>query len=202
YRTPNIEINNMNELTPELDLEIESLEQTCSNDTGYECITLEVRRTTFSTWDSCELFLKKWAKKQGFRIVKDRVHHEEDIIRRQDDSFWLMLHVQKKKIPEALIFINKTVNEHNHLLNNMIIKFKDSKKFTNEMMKDIKFMIISCKFDATAQRKFLESKFLMHPIYAKDLYATINKFHPIHKLLSNDAAQISNWLDHQKELDS
>ncbi|CAG8686607.1 9336_t:CDS:1, partial [Cetraspora pellucida] len=72
------------------------------------------------------------------------------------------------------------------------IEFEESKKFTNEMLEDIKFITISCKFGATAQRKFLENKYPLLLIYLKDLYAAINKFHPTHKSLSNDAAQILN----------
>ncbi|CAG8628813.1 1101_t:CDS:2, partial [Scutellospora calospora] len=58
------------------------------------------------------------------------------------------------------------------------------------------------KFGVTAQRKFLENKYPLHSIYLKDLYAAINKFHPTYKSLSNDVAQVSNWLDCQKEQDS
>ncbi|CAG8667944.1 2359_t:CDS:2, partial [Ambispora gerdemannii] len=189
-----------------------------------ELITLDVGRT-FSTWDSCELFLKEWAKKQGFRIVKDRVYREEGVIRRRtficvhsrsydsnsnkDTSskrtrcpFLVNTSCPKVKNPETLVFINKVVDKHNHALNKAIIEFEESRKFTSEMMENIKFMTVSCKFGTTAQRKFLESKFPSHPIHSKDLYAAINKFRPTQKSLSNDAAQISNWLDQQKELDS
>ena len=100
------------------------------------------------------------------------------------------------------MFVNKIVDKQNHELNKDRIEFEESKKFTSEMMDDIKFMTISCKFGATAQRKFLESKFPLHPIYSKDLYAAINKFRLTRKSLSNDAAKISNWLDEQKESDS
>ncbi|CAG8832972.1 23160_t:CDS:2, partial [Gigaspora margarita] len=39
------------------------------------------------------------------------------------------------------------------------------------------------------------------PIYSKDLYAAISKFRPTAKSLLNDTAQMSNWLDSQKEKD-
>ncbi|CAB5368994.1 unnamed protein product [Rhizophagus irregularis] len=112
-----------------------------------------------------------------------------------------MFHVQKNKNPEGLVSINKINEDHNHPLNRLIIEFKESKKFTMEMIEDIKFMTIHCKFDATSQQKFLEGKFPSHPIFLKDLYATIKKFHSNSKSLSNDAAQISNWLDNEKEKD-
>ncbi|CAB4487084.1 unnamed protein product [Rhizophagus irregularis] len=78
----------------------------------------------------------------------------------------------------------------------------ESKKFTPSMIDDIKFMTTSCKFGVTAQRKFLEGKYSSHPIYSKDLYATIQSFRSTSKSLLNDAAMISNWLDEQKENDS
>ncbi|CAG8822032.1 22859_t:CDS:1, partial [Gigaspora rosea] len=53
----------------------------------------------------------------------------------------------------------------------------------------------------TVQKKFLEGKYPTHPIYSKDLYHMIQQFRPTAKSLSNDAAQISNWLDQQKEKD-
>ncbi|CAB5383505.1 unnamed protein product [Rhizophagus irregularis] len=107
----------------------------------------------------------------------------------------------KNKNPEGLVSINKINEDHNHPLNRSIIEFKESKKFTMEMIEDIKFMTIHCKFGATSQRKFLKGKFPSHLIFLKDLYATIKKFHPNSKSLSNDAAQISNWLDNKKEKD-
>ncbi|CAG8465504.1 10064_t:CDS:2, partial [Dentiscutata heterogama] len=40
-----------------------------------------------------------------------------------------------------------------------IIEFEELKKFTNEMMDDIRFITVSCKFGATNQRRFLENKY-------------------------------------------
>ncbi|CAG8632338.1 4870_t:CDS:1 [Cetraspora pellucida] len=106
------------------------------------------------------------------------------------------------KNSEELVFVNKVVKDHNHVINREMIKFKESKKFTKEMIDDIKFITVSCKFDATNQRKFLENKYPLHAIYSKDLYAAISKFCPTQNSLLNDVAKISNWLDQQKELDS
>ncbi|CAG8568514.1 21690_t:CDS:2 [Gigaspora margarita] len=47
----------------------------------------------------------------------------------------------KVKNPESLVFINKIVEQHNYQLNPSLIKFEEGKKFTEEMIKDIKFMI-------------------------------------------------------------
>ena len=82
-----------------------------------------------------------------------------------------------------------------------MIEFEDVKRFTPEMIDDIRFMTIHCKFGATVQRKYLEGKFPSQPIYSNDLYAAIKKFRPNGNSLSNDAAQISNWLDDQKKMD-
>ncbi|CAG8437245.1 9856_t:CDS:1 [Scutellospora calospora] len=180
---------------------------------------------TFSNWESCEAFLSEWAKKQGFRMIKDRVFREKNIVRRRTficdhgrnyDSnsskdtaskklkcpFLVNVSYPKTKNPRDLVFVNKVVENHNHALNREMIEFEESKKFTKEMIDDIRFMTVSCKFGATSQRRFLENKYPLHPIYSKDLYATISKFRPMQNSLSNDASQVSNWLDQQKELDS
>ncbi|CAB5382680.1 unnamed protein product [Rhizophagus irregularis] len=105
----------------------------------------------------------------------------------------------KLKNDENSVFINKINDQHNHPLNTSSIIFEKSQKFTPSMIDDIKFMTTSCKFGITAQRKFLEGKYPSHPIYSKDLYATIQSFRPTSKSLLNNAAIISNWLDEQKE---
>ncbi|CAB4411947.1 unnamed protein product [Rhizophagus irregularis] len=104
--------------------------------------------------------------------------------------------------PDSTIFINKIVDEHNHDLSVEAVKFREDKKFNDEMVRDIQFMTDHCKMGATAQRRYLEGKYPSHPIYSQDLYATIKKFRPTAKSLSNDAAQMSDWLDEQKERDS
>ncbi len=76
-----------------------------------------------------------------------------------------------------------------------MIKFEEQKKFMNLILEDVKFMIMSCKFETIIQQKFLESKYPLHQIYLKDLYAIMKKFKPNSKSLSNDIAQISDWLD-------
>jgi len=177
----------------------------------------------FSSWDSCDAFLDTWAKKEGFYIVKSRVHRDNGIIRRRayicvhgrthnsssekDTStkkincpFLVNAHLPKAKNPESSVIITKIVREHNHSLNVQRITHEEEKKFTEEILADIEFLT-HCKFGATMQRKYLEAKYPAHPIYSKDLYATIQKFRPTAKSLSNDAARISNWLDEQKDKD-
>ena len=179
----------------------------------------------FTSWDGCEKFLDEWSKAQGFCIIKDRVTRNGDVIRRRtficahsrnyesnstkntttkkiNCPFSVNVSCPKEKNPECLVCINKINENHNHPLNRLMIEFEEAKKFTEEMLEDIKFMTTHCKFGATSQRKFLEGKFPSHPVYSKDLYAAIKKFRPNSKTLSNDAAQISNWLDQEKEKDS
>ena len=179
----------------------------------------------FSSWKACETFINKWAKEQGFYLVKDRVFRENGVLRRRtfvcnhsriynstsskDTStkkmqcpFLINTSCLKTNNPEAFITINKFVNEHNHTLNRNMIEFEEAKKFTYPMMEDIRFMTMDCKFGATTQRKFLEGKYPLQQIHSKDLYAAIQRFRPTSKSLSNDAAKISNWLDQQKDTDS
>jgi len=79
--------------------------------------------------------------------------------------------------------------------------FEQNKKFSEKMMEDIQFLTQHCKMGATAQKRFLEGKYPFHPIYSEDLYNAIKKFRPTAKSLSNDTAQVSDWLDQQKEKD-
>ncbi|CAB4380017.1 unnamed protein product [Rhizophagus irregularis] len=75
--------------------------------------------------------------------------------------------------PKQYVIINKIVEQHNHPLDVSIVEFEDSRKFTDLMIEDIKFMTVSCKFGVTAQRKFLEGKYPTHPLYSQELYNTI-----------------------------
>jgi hypothetical protein len=105
----------------------------------------------------------------------------------------------KMNNPDSTIFVNKIVDEHNHDLNIETIAFRKDKRFSDEMMDDIQFLTQHCKMGATAQRKYLEGKYPSHTFYSKDIYAAIKKFKPTAKSLLNDAANMSDWLDRQKE---
>ncbi|CAB5367005.1 unnamed protein product [Rhizophagus irregularis] len=169
--------------------------------------------------------MNEWGKNKGFGIIKDRVTKEGDYIRRRtyicehgkkytsnsnkDTSTkkiscpWrLNASCSKENNPNSSVFINKVVDEHNHELNIEAIAFRESKRFSNEILEDIQFLTNHCKMGATAQRRYLEAKYPTHPLYSRDLYAAIQKFRPTTKSLSNDAAKMSNWLDQQKEIDS
>jgi hypothetical protein len=179
----------------------------------------------FQTWDDCDSFLDSWSKKNGFRLKKDRVEREGGVIRRRtylcdhggsynsnskkDTStkktrcpFLVNVSFPKTKNPDSTIRVNKIIDEHNHSLSVEMRSFEEQKKFTPEMIEDVKFLTSHCKFGATVQRKFLEGKYPSQPIYSRDLYAAIQKFRPTSKSLSNDASKLSNWLDDQKESDS
>ncbi|CAG8502816.1 16316_t:CDS:2 [Cetraspora pellucida] len=115
-----------------------------------ETVNLSVGKT-FQNWELCEAFLCEWAKKQGFRIIKDRVYREE-ASKKINCPFLVNISCPKNKNPEELVFVNKVVENHNHVLNRELIEFEESKKFTKEMIDDIRFMTVSCKFGATSQR--------------------------------------------------
>ncbi|RGB24455.1 hypothetical protein C1646_773072 [Rhizophagus diaphanus] len=114
----------------------------------------------------------------------------------------------KSKNDENLVFINKINDQYNHPLSTSSIIFEESKKFTFLMIDDIKFMTTSCKFGVTVQRKFLEGKYPSHPIYSKDLYVTIQSFHPtiaargwdndntLTHLLWMIPTQVENWIQY------
>jgi len=176
----------------------------------------------FENWSICDQFISNWSKSKGFGVIKDRVTKEGDNIRRR---VYICEHGKKyafnsnkesssKKIsclwhvnascPNAnnsnsAIFIKKIVDKHNHDLNIEAVAFRKNKRFNEEMMEDIEFLTHHCKMGATAQRRYLEGKYPSHTIYSKDLYAAIKKFRPTMKSLSNDVAQMSDWLDEQKK---
>ncbi|CAG8642836.1 18839_t:CDS:1 [Racocetra fulgida] len=177
-----------------------------------------------TSWETCNSFITEWARKRGFNIIKDRVHCKENVIRRRtyicehgrnyetnsekETSTKKILckwHVNascpKLKNPNSAIFINTIVDEHNHLLNVDAITFETEKKFSIEMIEDVKFLTQHCKMGSIAQMKYLEGKYPAHPIYKKDLYAIIRSFRPTTMSLMSDATQMSNWLDSQKEKD-
>ncbi|CAB4377810.1 unnamed protein product [Rhizophagus irregularis] len=87
----------------------------------------------------------------------------------------------KSKNPENFVFINKIIDKHSHLLDGSMVEFELSPL----IIEDIKVMTVSCKFGATAQRKFLEGKYLTHPVYSHELYNAIQKFRPT-KILDED----------------
>ncbi|CAG8734206.1 10950_t:CDS:2, partial [Funneliformis caledonium] len=123
--------NNSNQMDGEVD-----------SPTELESITLYEGKKFF-TWEICESFLDVWAKKQGFRIIKDWMLRENSF---DSLSFLVNTSCPKNKNPDTSVFVNKIVDKHNHELNKDRIEFEKSKKFTGEMMDDIKFMTISCKF--------------------------------------------------------
>ncbi|CAB4394668.1 unnamed protein product [Rhizophagus irregularis] len=195
-------------------------EMILSNENHHTLLYLERK---FESWEACENFIIMWAKQQSFRIVKDRVVRFEGIIRRRTyicshshtyesnstrDTvtkkigcpFVVNASCSKLKNPEEYVIINKIVEQHSHPLDVSIVEFEDSRKFTDSMIEDIKFMTVSCKFGATAQRKFLEGKYPTHPLYSRELYNTIQRFRPTKESLLNDAAKLSNWLDSQRKL--
>jgi hypothetical protein len=179
----------------------------------------------FASWPICDQFMSNWSKSRGFSVIKDRVTREGNNIRRRvyicehgkQHVFKSNRESSSKKLscpwrvnascpnennPDSAIFIKKIVDEHNHDLNIGAVAFKEERRFNNEMIEDIRFLTHHCKMGATAQRRYLEGKYPSYPIYSKDLYAAIQKFRLTTKSLSNDAAQMSDWLDEQKKKDS
>ncbi|CAG8541922.1 19531_t:CDS:2, partial [Gigaspora rosea] len=175
----------------------------------------------FSSWIICDSFLDKWSKSRGFKIIKNRVFKDSNVVRRRS---YICEHGKRyeskskkktftKKIlcpwhlnvscpsNDSEIAVNTIVNEHNHELSIESIQFQQDKIFNQDILDDIKFMTEHCNMGATAQRKFLEGKYPLQSIYSKDLYAAIRKFRPT-KALLNDAATMSNWIDEQKKEDS
>jgi hypothetical protein len=126
----------------------------------------------FHTLEEYKNFFDKWSKQQRFRIIKNCVTCEAGIICRRtficaynhtyelhstkdttmkklNCPFFINISYPKSRNPNGFVFINKINEHHNHPLNQKMIEFEDRKKFTSEIMDNIKFMIIHCKFGAT-----------------------------------------------------
>jgi len=97
--------------------------------------------------------------------------------------------------PDSAVFINKIVDEYNYVLNTEAIAFREDKRFSEEIMDDIQFLTEHCRIGATAQRRYLEEKYSFHIFFSKNIYVTIKRFHFTARSLSNDTAQMSDWLD-------
>ncbi|CAG8755347.1 3061_t:CDS:2 [Cetraspora pellucida] len=121
----------------------------------------------FGTWDECKFFLNKWEN----RVLHRRTYlydygefyksntEKDTVTKKMQCSYLVNASCPKFNNIEHSIFINKIVDTYNHLLNKSRIMFKDKKQFTAEMLANVKFMTKNCKFGATVQRKFLESKY-------------------------------------------
>ncbi|CAG8448312.1 8039_t:CDS:2 [Cetraspora pellucida] len=155
----------------------------------------------FSTWEAYGI-IRRCTYLCDHIYFYDSKSQKDTVTKKMNCPFLVNALCSKSNNPESYVYINKIVNNHNHLLSIKMISFEESKNFIPEMIDDIKFLILYCKFGATVQCKFLEEKYPTHPIHSKNLYAAIQKFQPTSKLLSNDAALMSNWLDGQKEIDS
>ncbi|CAG8531676.1 15451_t:CDS:2 [Racocetra fulgida] len=128
--------------------------------------------------------------------------NDDKFINEAEDANFSIPSNEVSNNPESPIRINKIVNQHNHTLSVEKINFDENKKFSPEILEDIKFLTSHCKFGATVQRKLLEGKYPVQLIHSKDLYIAIQKFQPTSKSLSNNASLMSSWLDNQKEIDS
>ncbi|CAG8695672.1 1636_t:CDS:1, partial [Dentiscutata heterogama] len=118
----------------------------------------------FSNWIICNSFLDKWSKSRGFKIIKDRIFKDSDIVWRRS---YICEHEKKykskfkqktftKKIlcpwhlnvsypsNDGEITINIIVNKHNHELSIESIQFQQNKIFNQDILDDIKFMTKHC----------------------------------------------------------
>ena len=67
--------------------------------------------------------------------------------------------------PDSAVFINKIVDEHNHVLNTKAIAFREDKRFSEEIMDDIQFLTEYCRMEATAQKKIFRRKIFFSYIF-------------------------------------
>ncbi|CAG8816380.1 20053_t:CDS:2, partial [Gigaspora margarita] len=184
-----VNINNIQATNEDEDSNLSICSKEVINSNLFNCIYCEdrvIRRYTY---------LCDYARFYDSKSKKDT------ITKKINCPFLVNTSCPKTNNPESHVYINKIVDKYNHFLSVKIINFEESKKFISEIMDDIKFLTLHCKFSAIVQYKFLEGKYPTHLIHSKNLYATIQKFRPTTKILSNNTALMSNWLDGQKEID-
>ncbi|CAG8837528.1 8310_t:CDS:1, partial [Gigaspora margarita] len=103
-----------------------------------------------ANWAICDSFIIDWSRKKGFNVIKDRVHRENNIIRRRtyvcehgqhyesnssketgSKKILCPWHINascpKLKNPNLLVFINKIIDTHNHELSIDAIIFEQEK---------------------------------------------------------------------------
>ncbi|CAB4429108.1 unnamed protein product [Rhizophagus irregularis] len=86
-------------------------------------------------------------------------------------------------------FINKFVEEHNHMLNSqeLLHQFAPSlRKIPVDVKEEICFLVQDCQLGATILKRILRKKFPDQEIYHQDLYNMIYKF-KIDAQIKNDA---------------
>src|SRR5204863_6920680 len=78
-----------------------------------------------------------------------------------------------------LVFINKFVSEHNHLLQNVSALQEFSPvlcKIPDNIMEEIQFYVQECHLGATVLKRILQNKYPNQDIYNQDLYSAICRF--------------------------
>ncbi|GBC53385.2 protein FAR1-RELATED SEQUENCE 5-like [Rhizophagus irregularis DAOM 181602=DAOM 197198] len=108
----------------------------------------------FESWEACENFIIIRTYESNFT--------RDTITKKISYPFVINTSCPKLKNLEKYVIINKIVEQHNHSLDVSIVEFEDSRKFTDSMIEDIKFMTVSSKlsnwFDS---QKEIDSRWLI-----------------------------------------
>ncbi|CAG8757435.1 22167_t:CDS:2, partial [Gigaspora rosea] len=141
----------------------------------------------FENWKECDSFMSEWRRSKGFNVIKDRVYREGEIIRRRT---YICQHGRsynsnsKKDSSTKKILCQWHVNASFPKIKN-----PNSVIFVNTVVDEHNHELSVDAIEFECDKKF------------SDEMNCTKKFRPIAKSLSNDAAQMSGWLDLQKEKD-
>ncbi|CAG8614817.1 13229_t:CDS:1, partial [Cetraspora pellucida] len=103
-----------------------------------------------------------------------------------------------KNNPSFYVFVTIFNNSHNYDLSPEALQFEKKKQFTNEMQKEIKFLVFKCHLGTTMIRCILKEKFLLHLIFSKDLSSEIQRYRLSSNAIKRDAANLYEQLQSKK----
>ncbi|GBC18517.2 protein FAR1-RELATED SEQUENCE 5-like [Rhizophagus irregularis DAOM 181602=DAOM 197198] len=116
--------------------------------------TLLYSERKFESWEACENFI----------IIRTYESNStrDTVTKKIGCPFVVNASCPKLKTPEEYVIINKIVEQYNHPLDVSIVEFEDSRKFTDSMIEDIKFMTVSSKLSNWLDsQKEIDSRWLI-----------------------------------------
>ncbi|CAG8442591.1 4562_t:CDS:2 [Cetraspora pellucida] len=186
---------------------------------------------SFDNFDEAELYIHRFAEYRGFKIrlehvkMLDTAENVKEIRKRtilcKHSGMFKQKNVEKQSNSSRImclwhvnlsrplkgnlsfrVIVTTLDDTHNHDLSPEAIQFEKNKQFTDEMRKEIEFLVTKCRLGATMVRRILKEKFPFHPIFAKDLYTEIQRCHPSYGVMKNDASRFYEQLLSKQREDS
>ncbi|CAG8830813.1 10684_t:CDS:2, partial [Racocetra persica] len=110
------------------------------NDIHNNLEPVPLKGDSFNTFDEAELHMAE----------SDKVVRKRTILCKHSSSF------KPKNNPNFLVFVTTFNDEHNYDLFPEAIRFEKNKRFTEEMRKEVEFLVTKCHLSATMVRRILK----------------------------------------------